>query len=385
LPPSGPAAYPAEAPAYPLQLGPVFVERVWGREDLSFLYPERPAEPRRVGEVWLTGERNRIANGPWAGVTLEEAARRNPQALLGTSIARTRPTHAPAFPLLAKFLFTTDKLSVQVHPTNTYAREREGSRGKTEMWHVLWTEPGARLAVGFREDLRQGPRWGQGDLRKAVESGEIEEMLGWTEVQAGDTFYVPAGTVHAIGPGIVLCEIQQNSDITYRFYDYKRPGVDGKLRPLHIEQALDVLKWRTPGGRTEPLEVNSESPEFGERQCLAACAYFTTEKLSVSSPVEHRGQGRVEVWIALEGEARFEAGGETAVCCRGEAVALPAALESVTIHSVSKAISPAVFLRTFPPEPETDILAPWVRQGFSEEQLRRVCFPPPSPLGKGRG
>jgi len=375
---SGPAPHPAEAPAYPLQLEPVFVERVWGREDLSFLYPSRPAEPRRVGEVWLTGETNRIANGPWAGVTLEEAARRNPQAVLGASIARTRPAHGPAFPLLAKFLFTTEKLSVQVHPSDAYAREREGSRGKTEMWHVLRTEPGARLAVGFREDLRRGPRLGQAELRKAVETGDIEAMLDWMEVRAGDSFFLPAGTVHTIGPGLVLCEIQQNSDITYRFYDYQRPGVDGNLRPLHIEQALDVLRWRTPGGRTEPLEISSGSDEL---VCLAACSYFTTEKLSIRAPISHRVQKRVEVWIALEGEARFEAGGETALCRRGEAVALPAAVESVGIHPVA----PSVFLRTSPPEPETDIRAPWRAQGFSEEQLSRVCFPAQSPLGKGRG
>jgi mannose-6-phosphate isomerase len=361
-----------------LQVEPVFVERVWGREDLSFLYAARPAEPRRVGEVWLTGVGNRIANGPWAGVTLEEAAERNPQAVLGAAVARTRPTHGPSFPLLVKFLFTTEKLSVQVHPTDAYAREREGSRGKTEMWHILRAEPGGRLAVGFREDLEQGPRWGQGELRKAVESGEIETMLGWTEVRPGDTFYVPAGTVHTIGPGVVLCEVQQNSDITYRFYDYKRPGVDGKPRPLHIEQALDVLKWRTSGGRTEPLEVISGS---GERHCLAACSYFTTEKLSLNGRVQHDVRGRVEIWIALEGGARFEGGGETAVCGRGEAVVLPAALESVAIDPAPG----AVFLRTFPPEPETDIRAPWLAQGYSAEQLRRVCFPKGSVAAKGKG
>ena len=373
-----PAPNPAEPPAYPLQVEPVFVERVWGREDISFLYASRPPQPRRVGEVWLTGERNRIANGPWAGVTLEEAAARNPLAVLGASIARTRPTDGPVFPLLVKFLFTTEKLSVQVHPTDAYAREREGSRGKTEMWHILRVDPGGRLAVGFREDLAQGPRWGQSDLRKAVESGEIETMLGWTDVRPGDTFFVPAGTVHTIGPGVVLCEVQQNSDITYRFYDYKRPGVDGKLRPLHIAQALDVLKWRTPGGRTEPLEVASES---GERTCLAACSYFTTEKFSLSGPVQHAVQGRVEVWIALEGEARFEGGGETAGCRRGEAVVLPAALESVAIHPVAR----TVFLRTFPPEPEADIRAPWLAQGFSEKQLSRMCFPQGPVTAKGRG
>lgn len=119
----------------------------------------------------------------------------------------------------------------------------------------------------------------------------------------------------------------------------------------------------------------------GERTCLAACSYFTTEKRSLSSRAEHAVQGRVEIWIALEGEARFEGGGETAVCRRGEAVVLPAALESVAIRPVSK----VVFLRTFPPEPETDIRAPWLAQGYSAEQLSRVCFPKGSVAGKGKG
>jgi mannose-6-phosphate isomerase len=245
------------------------------------------------------------------------------------------------------------------------------------MWHILRCEPGARLAVGFREDLRQGPRLPHADLRKAVESGEVEAMLDWTEVRPGDSFFVPAGTVHAIGPGLVLCEIQQNSDITYRFYDYKRPGTDGKLRPLHIDQALDVLRWRTPGGRTQPLEM---MPDSAHRACLAACAYFTTEKVSFRAPLQNAVNGRVEVWIALEGEARFEGGGETAVCRRGEAVVLPAALASVAIHPIAS----AVFLRTFPPEPETDVRAPWAAQGFSDEQLSRVCFPPQAVVGKTR-
>lgn len=355
----------------------MFVERVWGREDLSFLYSSQPAESRRVGEVWLTGEQNRITNGPWAGRTLEEAARQHPQSLLGSSVAGSRPAHGPAFPLLVKFLFTTDKLSVQVHPSDAYAQEHERSPGKTEMWHVLRAEPGARLAVGFRGDLAQGPRWEKSELRKAVESGAIEAMLDWMEVREGDSFFVPAGTVHAIGPGLVLCEIQQNSDITYRFYDYNRPGTDGRPRPLHIEQALDVLEWRTPGGRTEPVEFASASPGC---LCLAACPYFATEKLALDSLYHHQGRGEVEIWIALEGEARFETGAEMVACQRGEVVVLPAAMNSISVQPVS----PTVFLRTFPPDLDAEVLAPLRAQGYSEERLARVCFPSQPAVRKGK-
>ena len=212
--PSGPASHSPQPCDYPLKLEPIFVERVWGQEDLSFLYAARPAKPRRVGEVWLTGDQNRIANGAWAGTTVEELAQRNPQALLGPSIGRPRTTHGPAFPLLVKFLFTTDKLSVQVHPPDAYAQAHEGSAGKTEMWHVLKAEPGAQLAIGFREALARGPRLERSELRKAVASGAIEGMLDWTEVREGETFFVPADTVHAIGAGLVLCEIQQDRKST---------------------------------------------------------------------------------------------------------------------------------------------------------------------------
>ena len=385
LPASGPPSHPPPACDYPLKLEPLFVERVWGREDLFFLYSSRPAEPRRVGEVWLTGDQNQITNGAWAGTTLGELARQNPQALLGPSVSRSRSGTTPAFPLLVKFLFTTDKLSVQVHPPDAYAQEREGSAGKTEMWHVLHAEPGARLAIGLRQELTRGPRMERNELRNAVESGDIEAMLDWTEARDGDTFFVPAGAVHAIGAGLLLCEIQQNSDVTYRFYDYNRPGMDRRPRPLHIEQALDVLEWRTRGGRTTPLEridalLGAPSAGLVTRRCLAACPYFATEKISLRSPYQHQGRGRLEIWIALEGDARFEAGGEPVACRRGDVVVLPAALPSVWIHPTS----PSVFLRTFPPDLEADIIAPLRAQGFSEDQLRRVCFPSPPAAVKGR-
>ena len=375
LPPSG-FPIPEKACDSPLKLEPVFQERVWGREDISFLYATRPPQPRRVGEVWLTGDGNRVTNGAWAGATLGEMGNRCGPALWGPSLDTSRPARGPLFPLLIKFLFTTDKLSVQVHPSDSYAEAREGSPGKTEMWHVLKAEPGARLAIGFREDLVQAPRWDRSKLRQAVESGAIEAMLNWMEVREGDTFFIPAGTVHAIGPGLVLCEIQQNSDITYRFYDYNRPGMDGRPRPLHIEQALDVLEWRTRGGRTTPLEridalAGAPSAGLVTRLCLTACPYFATEKVSLGSSYHHQGRGRMEIWIALKGETHFETGRAAVVCRRGEVVVLPAVLNSVSIHPIST----SVFLRTFPPDLEADILAPLRALGFSEQQLARVCFP----------
>ena len=174
---SGPAFEDSRLPpntscGYPIKLSPIFQERVWGEEDLSFLYATRPAEPHRVGEVWLSGDENRIANGPWSGASLGEIASVCGPALVGADVFRNRTVGSPAFPLLVKFLFTSDKLSVQVHPPDLYARQREAGAGKTEMWHVLATKPGATLAIGFREDITE-KEWDRASPRVAVESGEI--------------------------------------------------------------------------------------------------------------------------------------------------------------------------------------------------------------------
>ncbi|MCH7978150.1 MAG: class I mannose-6-phosphate isomerase [Acidobacteria bacterium] len=370
LPSRFPEQTPANSCSYPLKLEPFFQERVWGRKDLSYLYDSPPALPHPVGEVWLTADSNRVANGAWKGSTLGELCRSCGLELLGRQIHNSRSQSPQAFPLLVKFLFTTEKLSVQVHPPDSYARKREGSDGKTEMWHVLQAEAGARLAVGFREELRANQGLDRKALQAAIESGDIEEMLYWREVGEGETFYVPAGTIHTIGAGLILCEIQQNSDITYRLYDYKRPGNDGQPRTLHVEKGLEVLQTRTPGGRTSPLERRWEQ---GELQCLVACPYFATEKLVLEGTCRRSTEDRFEIWIGLEGEAAFEAGGERVKCGKGEVIVMPAAARTFSVAPASR----CVFLRSFQPDLEADVRAPLRAQGFSEQQLQGMCFPEP--------
>ena len=270
--------------------------------------------------------------------------------------------------MLVKFLFTTDKLSVQVHPSDHYAMQNERSAGKTEMWHVLQAEPGARIAIGFRKEFLRVDRE---TLRRAMQSGEIEQMLDWLEAYAGDTFFVPAGTVHAIGAGIVLCEIQQNSDVTYRLYDYMRPGTDGRPRQLHLERGVDVIRQQTSGGRTVPLEYTSQQ---GIRLCLAACPYFATEKMTLDSPaqyeIQYESKDRFEIWIGLEGEAQFEAAQGAASCGKGEAVIIPADCGPFRVRPNTR----SVFLRTYQPDLDRDVIAPLRAQGYSDLQLRQVCF-----------
>lgn len=211
------------------RLKPRFLEKVWGSRRLRPLYP---GKGKRIGEVWLES--------------------------------------SEPLPLLLKFLFTTDKLSVQVHPDDDYAQKHHNSLGKTEMWHVVHAEPGAQLAVGFREPITKDR------LRAAISdptSNELETMLDWREAHSGDTFFIPAGTVHAIGAGLVLCEVQQQSDITYRLYDYGRP------RELHIEHGVAV-------SNTTPSDAKITAAEGP----LVDNKYFTASLVKSPERITKRAQ-----------------------------------------------------------------------------------------------
>ena len=243
----------------PIQLLPLFRERVWGRETLAPYFGNAPLS-ERIGEVWFTFEENRTS----ANEALGELLRRHPK-ILGNA---ADPKHPGVCPILAKLLFTTERLSVQVHPNDEYAHKHHGSLGKTEAWYVLNAEPPGEVAVGFREPISPER------LREAAESGEIESLLDWRKVQAGDVIFTPAGTVHAIGAGLTICEIQQNSDITYRLYDYGRP------RELHLEHGAKVSHLGPHQDRTALRSVTTWRDE------LVACEYFRMERLRPSTPIQ---------------------------------------------------------------------------------------------------
>lgn len=225
-----------------IRLTPSFKEKVWGSTRLEPLFPN---SQNKIGEVWFEG----VDNLPW----------------------------------LVKFLFTTEKLSVQVHPDDAYARIHHNSHGKTEMWYVLAAEPGAQIAAGFRETITSRR------LREASLSGEIENLLQWFDAAPGDTFYIPSGTVHAIGAGLTLCEIQQHSDVTYRLHDYGRP------RELHLDQAVEVSHLGPhPARRTTAQKDHSD--------VLVSCPYFTTSRLCISNSKQYIPPiGSPELIIIVEG------------------------------------------------------------------------------------
>jgi mannose-6-phosphate isomerase len=247
----------------PFQLVPSFRERVWGRRELSPFFPaQKAAEP--IGEVWFTAEDNLTSLGKPLRSVFEEY----PESL-GTAADTRYPSLCP---LLLKLLFTTGRLSVQVHPSDEYAARHHQSLGKTEAWYVVDSQPPGEVAIGFRESLTRER------LKSSALSGEIEQLLDWRKVYKGDLIFVPAGTVHAIGAGLTICEIQENSDITYRLYDY------GRARELHLSQGSEV-SILTPYTHVAPkVEL---SPGRTERE---HCPYFRIEHLTIPGHMRVEGQ-----------------------------------------------------------------------------------------------
>lgn len=299
------------ADLYPLLLLPEFKERVWGAKDLAPLYPNYKAGEQPIGEVWLTGNDCRVANGRVAGQTLGILAARYGRALVG----ETAP-HDERFPLLVKFLFPRDKLSVQVHPTDEDARRAGLPSGKNECWYVVAAEPGAQVGLGLK------PGASRADFEAAVRRGEgSDQMLNWFHIKLGEMFYNPAGTVHCIGPGSILLEIQQNSDTTYRLHDY------GRGRELHVEPGLQAMRQRPGAGKIA---------RGSEKSMLAVSPYFRVDKFLAEgeSVQRHPGTGvsSARVVVGLEGCGVVAAGGVETTLAAGETLVVPAALPEFTVR-----------------------------------------------------
>ena len=321
----------------PFRIEPLFVPRIWGARSLPPLYPEKSNLPEPIGEAWLTGVDCKVASGPFAGKTLGETWREMPPEWRGT-----RFTEPGNFPLLIKFIFPNDKLSIQVHPDDAYAAKHEqaaGGRGKTEMWHAVSAEPGAQVLVGLV------PKAKAEHFLKAIETQTLEQLFIHWRVQTGDTFFVPAGTPHTIGPGMVLCEVQEYSDLTYRVYDYGRVDAHGKPRELHIEKALDVIEFGRPiSGKASRIHL----PGHGmQNSLLTACRYFATERWKITTPVEaHSDPEHFDVLVILTGSGNFTWESMPALYRSGECWLVPAGLEKFSVNPNE----PSKLLRTYVPD-----------------------------------
>jgi mannose-6-phosphate isomerase len=292
----------------PFRLAPWFSERPWGRRDLRPWYGIEVTAARRdpVGEAWLTGPESVVETGRMAGQTLGSVAAVAGEALLGSA-------GGAEFPLLVKLLFPADKLSVQVHPDDAQAHAMGQPRGKTECWYVLEAEPGATIALGLKPGATADV------VRAAIADGTMEEWMNWVPVQRGDMVFVDAGTVHAIGPGVVLLETQQTCDVTFRMYDYGRP------RELHVEQALGVMRQKTAAGKVAPVKMDGftrliEQKYFVvDRYDLAAGGEAVLKNEGAGCLVGLSGSGVVEGVELVQGQAVVVPAGAGAVRVRAEA------------------------------------------------------------------
>ena len=345
----------------PARLEPIFSPRPWGVRSLAPLFPEKSDLHETIGEAWLTGLECTFANGPFAGKKLGDAWHEMDSVWRGSS---TEP--AGNFPLLVKFLFTQEKLSVQVHPDDDYAARNEasaGGRGKTEMWYALWAKPDAEVLLGLKRDVTREK------FERAIADGTAEQCLERVPVRAGDAIFVPARTAHTIGAGLVLCEIQEYSDLTYRVFDYNRRDARGEPRELHINKALDALRFgEQRGGKTEPARVERDKVM---ETYLAACPYFATEKWEFRKRIAAAGsRAHLDLLIFLEGSGQFEWGNETAQYCAAQAWMIPAGLGAYEIAPCT----PTVLLRTYVPPDMTEFVRRLEERGVDSSRSSRLIF-----------
>jgi len=315
---------------YPFLVVPEFHERLWGTHDLR-PYFSRVVEGEPIGEVWLTGDDCQVASGPLTGKTLRELAEQYGAALTGEASPQVT-----RFPLLIKFLFPRQKLSVQVHPDDDLARRVGECCGKTECWYIARAVAGAQVGLGLRPGINREM------FQRAIEANQAEHMLNWLDVHSGEMMYVDAGTVHAVGPNSIIVETQQNCGITYRLYDYGRP------RELHVELGMAAVREKTHAGRVEPQAV-------GDHELLCASPRFIVEEHKVTNPVllaADAGKSSVQVLVSLDGGAVVECEGSQPVTfMRGEAVVIPASSPAVTVRPQWSA---EILRMRMPPEEVTE-------------------------------
>jgi mannose-6-phosphate isomerase len=303
---------------YPLLMQPAFDPRPWGTRDLSPIYPGRQFS-ENIGESWLTGDHCKVANGRFAGKTLGELSQE-----LGVELVGEAARDPKRFPLLLKFLFPHEKLSVQVHPDDECAQRVGQPWGKTECWYVADANTGAQIALGLK------PGVSCEELEKGIHEHRAEDLLNWIDVHRGDLIYVAGGTVHTLGPGSIIVETQQQSDTTYRLYDYGRP------RELHLKDGLAAVKTQVGSGKV--VRQALEQTNGTRREQLVEAPYFVVEKFELRGPkalstTDESGMRSVRILVGLDGKGSVKVhGSEPVGFGKGDAVVVPASIWNFEVH-----------------------------------------------------
>jgi mannose-6-phosphate isomerase len=312
-----------EQTLYPLRFKPIYKKLIWGGEKLREEYGKSDA-PEKTGESWevscVKDNISVVANGFLGGNTIEEVIEVYMGDVVGDWIFEKFGTF---FPILTKFIHSNDYLSIQVHPGDDYAMEHHGENGKTEMWYILESEKDARLIVGFNRDLDRK------EFLRCLEEGTLVDVMNFEPVEKGDVLFMPTGRVHALGPGIVLAEIQQTSDMTYRIYDWDRRDADGNGRELHIDHALNVMDY----SRHENYKTRY-NPVLNATTTLADCPYFTTRFMKFDIPVDKDFNliDSFVIYMCMEGTIDlYYPGGGSETLHKGDTILVPAVLKELSL------------------------------------------------------
>jgi mannose-6-phosphate isomerase len=327
---------------YPLLMLPGFDPRPWGTLDLSPIYPNHKFE-EKIGEAWLSGDDCKVASGPLTGKTLSQLSEQYQRQLVGDAARDPK-----RFPLLVKFLFPHEKLSVQVHPDDEEAQRVGQPWGKTECWYIAHAKPGAQIGLGLKPGVTVQ------QLERDIHEMRAEEALNWINVYSGDMIYLAGGTVHTLGPGSIVVETQQQSDTTYRLYDYGRP------RELHLKDGLAAVRENAKSGKTIRPAPAQMPGSANRHSLLVAAPYFVVDMFEAKEPLQlatrdQSGRSSVQILVAIEGCGVIEAPGmDPVTLAKGDGVVIPACIENYTVRPQWS----VEFLRSYVPgkpmpDPET--------------------------------
>ena len=306
---------------YPLQFEPILKERIWGGEKLKTIL-NKPITSKITGESWelstVEGDVSVVSNGELKGKSLMELIDESPNEILGTEVYKR---FGKQFPLLFKYLDAREDLSIQVHPNDKLAKERHNSFGKTEMWYVTQADADARIIVGFKENSSKE------EYLKHLNDKSLVSILDTVKAKPGDVFFLETGTVHAIGAGLVVAEIQQTSDITYRLYDFDRKDAQGNTRELHVDLALDAINYNKVDTQKK-YETKTNTSNV-----VVDCPYFTTNFLPLENKLEVSKSGEsFTVYMCIEGSFEIEYNGFKQSYIKGDTILVPAEINAFILN-----------------------------------------------------
>lgn len=321
---------------YPIKFDPILKEKIWGGEKLMNLL-NKESDKKNIGESWeisdVEGDTSNVSNGDLKGRSLKELIIEYKGDLVGQKVYKN---FGDKFPLLIKFIDAKTPLSIQLHPHDDLALKRHDSFGKTEMWYVMQADEKANLIVGFKEDTTAE------NYLYHLENKTLVEILNFDEVKRGDVYFIPTGRIHAIGAGVMLAEIQQTSDVTYRVYDWDRLDAEGNSRDLHTNEAIDAIDYK--GQKDYSTQYKKEK---NKTNSVVDCLYFTTGYIPIKGEmkINHDDKDSFVIYMCVKGAINIVVNSKTTTLNKGETVLIPAALKELTISSLENSELLEVYIK----------------------------------------